>query len=554
MKAAAFLDLARRLLDDEDGSPSVMLGLAAPALAGIAGVAIDLGHLYVAERELQGIADASASAAVAGNILQDGQQAAQNVIDFSELGDIDMIEYIPGYYAADPDADFDERFIEGTVDANAARVVLQRKVPLFFGSFLAGNSDSTVAVSSTAARSDRVAFDLGSKLLTSTSNVPNMLLSQLAGAPLNLTPDQIEALLSIDIDVLTFADRLRTIQDDTGLTYGEVFDQTSALADAVLALAAASENSDVSALLTSIAADLSGDSLVMSELIELGFYRHVDFDDGRSGAEVDAYSLLRSILEASHGESYTIEFDVALAGLANAMLKIVGGYAYERSPWLTLSTAGDVTLRTAQTRIYFEAETASSLGALGRLRIPLYTELASAEAQITDVACTLSEDEDAVTITVWPSLGDLALADVATEDFEDLTIEPELGDALLIDTAVVDVWGYSSVNLGGMSSQDVPFTMEDVWGDVRKQVGTADLSQAAIQSLLENLELDLQVLGLGLGVNQNAITNAIASALQLATPAIDGILNQVTSAAGLQLGAAEVGVLGFECGKPMIVG
>ena len=475
--------LLTALWRDTSGAAAVLFALALPPLFGIAAVSIDLASMYLSERRLQGIADAAAAAAVEGDIVSDGRQAAQALIDRSNLAQINLVDFKTGSYARDASVDFAKRFTAGDPDVNAAQVVLREQVPLFFASIF-GAKNSDVVAKATAARSDMVAFDLGSKLITATGGLPNALLSQLAGVGLNLSDADVAKLVATKIDVVTLADRLRTQQGAPDKLFGDVMDTPTSLSQIVRAMAATSGDAQAATLLDNLAGNLAGDDVTMSQLIDIGPYRSYDVDDGRTGVKIDLYTLLRATLEASHGPHYTVNLDVSVAGLTSAKLRITGGYSYERSPFLSISNAGDVTLRTALTRVYLEGTVAPALSQLVSIKLPVFIELAPATAQITDVDCDVGSADEGVTVAVTPSLGTVAIANVATDQFDDLTAEPSLTDAAIVDTLLIDITGFSRTSLGGDDPQDVTFSTAEIAAGVRKDVGTTNLVSGTLASLI----------------------------------------------------------------------
>jgi uncharacterized membrane protein len=543
----------RKLGQDTSGAAAILAAMAAPALVGVAAVSIDLASLYLAERELQGLADSAAAAAVSGDIATSGQNSAAALLARKGVGPEAIFLFEAGTYVRDPEIDIDERFVPSASDINAARVVLRREVPLFFAGLFFGRQKSPIVAEATAARSDMVAFELGTKLLSLSSSLPNKFLSALAGTELGLTDQEIARLAGRQVDVITLADELRGRQGDPDLMYGQVFDATSSLSDVVTAIGSASGDPSTTAILSRVASELTGDGVVMSELIELGVLRSLDVDDGQTGVTVDAYTLLRAVIEASHGPSYVIEVDANIPGLTSAKVRIAGGYGYERSPWLTISQAGDVVLRSALTRIYVQGNVTPALAQLGSIRLPLYVELAPAEAQITDVECDSSSPDNGVRIGVTPSLGKLAIADVSLDQFDNLAIEPSLGDARLVTTPVLAVRGFAAASLGGLQTQQVSFSMAEIERGMRKEVGTVDIVEGATTSLLDTLHLEVSTVGLSLGLTGGALRTATISGLLSVAPAIDGVLTQLTNTVGLKVGVGEVGVLRLSCGAPALV-
>ncbi len=78
-----------------------------------------------------------------------------------------------------------------------------------------------------------------------------------------------------------------------------------------------------------------------------------------------------------------------------------------------------------------------------------------------------------------------------------------------------------------------------------------DLTQAVASSLVEQLDIDVTVLGLG--VSGGSLTSQVGKVITLAAPTLDTAIFSVTEALGLKVGAADVRVDRYRCGRPTIV-
>ncbi|MGX7894805.1 TadG family pilus assembly protein [Tsuneonella sp. HG222] len=538
---------------DEDGSAVVLFAFSAPALLGLAAISVDLASLYLSERELQGLADAAAAAAVSVDIESQGRSAAELLIARRGLESQNIALYETGTYARDAAIAFDDRFSAGGSNVNAVRIRLSRVAPLFFASIF-GRSDSTVAAEATAAKNDMVAFELGSKLLSLSSSLPNQFLSRLAGSELNLTDQDIARLAATQIDVVTLADRLRAEQGEPDRNFGETYDAVSGLVDIVEAMAAASPDSATSGMLLGIVASLSGEGIVMSELIDLGPLGLNDVDDGKAGIRVDAYTLLRNVLEASHGDQYAVELNVTVPGLASTKVGIAGGYGFQRSPFMSVSEAGNVILHSALTRIYVDGRLATAVPQLPSVRFPLYLELAPADAQIVRVECDRENSSNGVDVEVRPSLGQIAIANVDVAQFDNLSVAPTLLDGVIVNSAAFSVTAFANASLGGAQVQTLHFSIEEIEQGARKEAGTVDLAQGTTQSLLDDAQFEVKTIGLTLGLSTSTVSAATRTALAGVTSQIDNLYGQISNIAGVKVGVAEVGINRLRCGSPMLVG
>ncbi|RIV89220.1 pilus assembly protein TadG-related protein [Aurantiacibacter zhengii] len=542
----------RDIFLDEDGASAVLFGLALPPLMAMGAFALDLGSLYLAERRLQNIADAAAAAAVSAGADVAKEGIVAEVIAENGVRDVSILAVLDGEYRRDKTISWQERFDQTSLYPNATRVQLTQDVRLFFGSFVTAGASSQVTASATAARTDMAGFMLGTRVADLPGGLADNLLSALAGTALNLTPADVGVLSNTQIDVLDFAEALGPLQEMEGETFGAIFEAGTPLHQAVQAMADASDDPQLAAVLERVAALASSDFVQLSDLIDLGPLGNTDVNDGRSGVSVDAYSLLRSLLQAAHGDSYEATLKTDVTGLASVNVRLAGGYSEERSPWLTVDTMGDVTLRTAETRLSVVAGLLPVAGLGGGMRVPLYTELASAEAQMTDIVCDAGDGSDGVYIEAKPSIGTAAIADVNTDLFDDFSAPLWLEPARVVNTSLLKVNAYADISIGGDVAQEIHFTPEDVDDRQTKTVGTIDALEGTARSLAEDVDLDVRALGLGL--NLGGVASLVGNALGTAAPSLDILVNQLTGLLGVKLGAADVTVDRLRCGRPTLVG
>ena len=140
----------RALARDRRGAMTVLAAGGMTMLMGCLALAVDLGSLYLDERRLQGIADAAALAAAAD--LGRAQNAVDRAIAINDDPTVVATAITTGNYRPDPAIAVDQRFKPSTVAPDAARVVLTRQAPLFFGRWLTGQPTITIRRTATAAR------------------------------------------------------------------------------------------------------------------------------------------------------------------------------------------------------------------------------------------------------------------------------------------------------------------------------------------------------------------------------------------------------------------
>ncbi|MEC3949359.1 pilus assembly protein TadG-related protein [Sphingobium sp. HWE2-09] len=535
--------LGRGLARDRRGGVTFMLASSLFMLAGAATVAVDLGSVYLARRQLQGVADAAALAAADG-----GRTAAEQMVVRSGVGGVALATFDSGSYVPDPAVPIDQRFRAGDATGGAIRVEVRRRTPLFFARLLVGRDGVDLSARATAARSDAAAFSLGTGLASLSGGLPNMLLSNLAGTELNLSVMDYNGLLSANLDLLRVADALRVRTGRDGEPYGALFDREIPLADLLGAMADGAGTGPASATLLALSSRIPGRSIRLSDIIDLGPMRGAASATGQPNILLDAFSMLRMVLSPPSGTSVPMDLHVAVPGLTSTRLMLVTGEGQTRSPLMSITAKRDVVLRTGQARIYLETSVATALSGIASVRIPLYIELAAAEARLSDIRCG---NDGGVTLAVTPSVGSAVLGDIDVNALTNFSVPANPRPALLAQTIGTRVTGYANISLGGTQSQSVFFSPADISAQQAKTVSTRDVTQGIAASLTSQTQIQVSLLGITVG--NSPLSPLVGAVLGTTAPLLDGILNSVTATLGVRVGSAEVRVHQRRCGMAAIV-
>lgn len=535
------------MLRDVRGSAAIMAAGSLFMLAGAATVSVDLGSIYLARRELQGIADAAAIAAQGGG----GRTAAQALIDRSGVADIGIGAIAAGEYRRDRALAVADRFIADPSGVGATRIVLQRSVPLFFGRLLVGRSSVTVEATATAARQDMAAFSIGTGLAEVSGGVPNALLSALAGVEINLSVMDYQGLANAQVDLLGFADALAVRIGHEGESHAALFGRDIPLGDLIAVLADRVGDGATAGRLRDLGNRVVGRSLSLEDLIDLGPLGASDLGGDGDGPVVDALTLLRMILTPQGGQPASIDMTLAVPGLVGARLVLVTGGGEAHSPQLAVTDDHEVVVRTAQTRLYLQGDIASSLSGMASLRVPIFVELAAAEARLSAIECRAGAVNEGVTLNVTPSIGSAALGDIDINRLSDFGTPVVPRRATLAAIPTTRITAYSQVALGGASPQSVYFSRADISSARTQTVATSDLTQGLAASLMSNANVQATILGINL--NTGPVVSLTGALLATAAPTIDGLLATVGSVMGLKLGKADVRVHQMRCGQAALV-
>ena len=312
-----------------------------------------------------------------------------------------------------------------------------------------------------------------------------------------------------------------------------------------------------SAARTLASASSSSTQINLGQLLDPGPYGDQDHVAGGSGATISvaAMDLANAVLSlANGGRQVQLNLGAGIPGLASTTAYLAIGQRPTNSPWIAVGEAGQMTVRTAQARIYLDTQVGggSVLGLLGAslVNLPVYVELASAEAKLTALSCS----DGTVDLSVAPSVGRIAVGQINTANLNDFTTAEAITPAILLNLGLVKASAIAITDLGGEKWQPVHFTAAEVSAHTVKSVQTTNILQATVASLIGGLQINLQLLGLGLTLGGGPVTQALGQVLGAAAAPLDGLIDSVTALLGVKLGEADVRVNGLRCKGAALVG
>ena len=536
------------LIADRRGGIGVASAAALTMLIGAAALAVDIGSFQLDRRKLQGIADAAALAA-AGKPGEE-RAAAERVIAANCNCNIVIASLEAGTYRPDAAIPAEQRFSAGGATPNAVRIVLTRDRPMFFGSFLTGRQSTLIGVSATGARRGYAAFSLGSRVAAVHGGVPNALLSALTGSQVNLSVMDYNALASADIDLLAFSDALRTELDADVLTFGQTLNTQATLPQVLSALSKSTTDGQVASALGTIADGALPRSLLPSRAIDLGPRSSSIRVDPANPVKVNALGLLRSmLLLANANRQVDLSLASSLPGGSGIDVALLVGEPPAQSPLIAVTDTQQVIVRTAQVRLKMETKIATPLATV---EIPVFAELGSASARITDIDCRPGSS-NAVRLGVTTSPATLAIGKVSAADFQNMQRPLDPTPAKLVKLPLVSVEGEAELVMSDLNPKPAGFSRDDIDRGTVKTVESTGLVAGAAKSLADRIDLKVDILGLGLGLNAKAVTTLVGDTVGLAAPVLDGVLESVTGMLGVHLGEADVRVNALRCSKAKLV-
>lgn len=535
-----------------DGNVTVLLAGALMMLFATAALGIDTASIFLEKRRLQGIADAAALSAAADP--QSSGARAEAAVRANAHGDARIVATTTGSFTPDPSLALDRRFVAGGAPANAVRVAMESNVATVFAHIFGGTRSTLVSAQATAARVDLAGFSIGSRLAAVSGGLPNALLSSLAGSELNLSVMDYNALVGGQIDVLRLMEQLRARMSLDVATFDDALATEIALPKVVEAMAAATTNATTAQTLRAIARALPNRSIRLDAIIDLGPLGEEVRADPDKPVTADAYTMLRETLAiGAASRQVANDLNLGIPGVASTKVWLEIGERPASSPWLAVSAARKAVVRTAQARLWIDIRlTAAAPLGLGAIRVPIFVELAQAEATLASVGCAGGRASATATLAVTPAAGEIAIADLDPSELGSFSRAMDLRPARIVTSPLASITAFSDVKLGGTRAQEVRFDAADIAAHTAKTVSTHDVAGGIAGSLLRTVDLDAKVLGLGLSAG--VVANLVGGVLSAAAPALDAVIDQVTGLAGLRVGQADVWVNGVRCGTPMLVG
>ncbi|WP_296081196.1 TadG family pilus assembly protein [uncultured Agrobacterium sp.] len=562
---------------NKSGNIAITAGLTAPLFVGLLALGVDYGALTLQKRELQQTADLAAiSAAAAVNpdqaVLQYFKLNGKKIGIKTENGlltdtgfvsaDIEgELAGVDGYatvtkgrYVPDSTVDVGQRFVADASPTNAVKVEIVEKGQIYFASSF--TTAPKISAVGTAAASRVAAFSVGSRLLSLNEGLLNAVLSGLLGSSVNLKLMDYQALVSADINLLKTIDILAI---DLGLqagTYRDLLTKDITLSQFLNALGRTGglQPSLVATIKTlERAANKTSISLPLEKIVNLGPFLGNMVGSGENlKVTAELFDLVSAAAIAANGhQQIAINAGASVPGLAATKLTIAIGEPPVSAPPLAVGSTGTV-VRTAQTRLAIETSVTGLKALLGlQINLPLYVEVANAEAKLADIRC-MTPGNGAVDIDVVPGLAEIALGNVDTSAFNNFGRTPRVTKASILDSAVVRINGMAQINSGNLTKSRLTFYQADIQEARIKQVSTKDVTTSLVASLLKKLDVDINVLFLTIG-SPAIIQSALADTLSAATKPIDELLYNTLLVMGVKIGEADVRVTDLRCMQPVLV-
>ncbi len=540
----------------QSGNIAVLFAMGFAVSAMVAAVAVDGAALYHERRMIQNAVDLAAIAAAPDPV--NAETIAADMLTEAGIAGGTLTVTV-GHYAADPTLAPADRFVPDAPAANAVRVLFERPGTLHFARGWA--EAPLIGAVATATVTPEVAFSVGSRLASLSGGIANAVLNQLLGSSVSLTLADYNGLAGVEVDLLAFLDALAVELDLDAGTYSDLLAASAGQGELARALAASLDGADRLAALAVANAVAGNGAVPLGRLFELGGLGELPIGSSGDGlfAGIGALDILAAAAALSNGDR---QVDLALAmgvpGLVDLDVSLAIGEPPQGGAWYAVGEAGSVA-RTAQIRLRLVATVLGSGVLAGApIRLPLYLDMAPAEARVAGASCPSAEaPEGTASILARPGLLRLMVGEVADPAFGDFGSPPAVGRAVLVNVdllglTVLRVLGSALVEVTETEPMELGFSSSDIVAGTVRTARTGTLASSLTGSLLDNLDLEVPVLGLGLSTA--GVGTLLRAILMPLTPSLDLTLARLLESVGLSLGEADVRVYGVRCTHAVLVG
>jgi uncharacterized membrane protein len=530
------------------GNVVILVALGSSLLMGAGAVGIDLGQVFQARRKAQGAADIAAMLAAVDPVKADA--VARRSLGDNGYDAAQATVATGGYDASAPNVAPGSRFNPGVSPANAVRVGLATTVPVTFGRAIGLPGTVPIRVTGTAASAQFAAFTIGSGTAGLKDGIPNAVLGALLGAKLSLGVSDYAALASAKIDGLRVLDALAASLNLQAANYTEIVQAHASVGQMLMAMRVAAQgNSAAVSALSGILNALpnAGNLVPVGQVDALGDVAALAPGRGLAGPSLNLMDLVAATASLANGQNQVaIDLGATVPGLLSTRLTLAIGERRRSSGWVRPGSP-NATVKTAQTRLLIEATVSAPLG-LGTVYLPIYAEVAPAQATLRTLSCSGASGGRQATIEAQTGLATLAIAAVSRASIQGGSTSPDLSQpAVLIGLPLVNVSGRTVTNIGA-GTQTLTFTDADIANHTVRTVSSGNVLQSLTGSLLGNLSLNLN----GLGLNP-LLQSALATTLGLAAGPLDFVLDQVLRSLGLRIGYADIEMDGTLCSQAVLV-
>lgn len=553
---------------DERGNMAILFSTAATFLMMFCAFAIDEASLYLERRQAQSAVDLAAitaardparAFAMARTVLLDAGviKPTDTAESLSDPASQTRLTVQAGAYSADPNLRPGARFVTGSGGVNAVRVHFVKKGTVFFGQMWSDGPSMTVE--SLASATPQVSFSVGSRLLSLQEGLGNLVLNRLLGANVSLSAVSYDGILNARVGLFRFLDELAQELNVTAGTYDQLLTQKADHGVLAKALAESLTGAERTAAMALAIALGENGQVPLNKLFDLGDLGRlqVGSEGGNliSMAKLSAMELLTASAALSDGtHQVALNLGANVPGLTSLAVKLAVGEPPQNATWFGIGPSGTL-VRTAQVRLKLTANLLGGPVLLGAgVKVPLYLEIAAADASVISATCPAGNNSNgSAVIGVKPAVARLILGEVSDASLGNFSAPPQVFQAKLIDLLLLRVRGSAMAEIASPNVVPLSFSPADVSAGTLKSGKTTQMVTGLTRSLTQNLQLQIDVLGLGLAP-VSLIDASVRALISPLAPVLDVTIDKLLEALGLKLGEADVRVYSVTCSVPVLVG
>lgn len=476
--------LLRRFTADQAGNIAIMGAASLLLVIACAALGVDVGSIFADKRRTQSATDLAAI--VAASDLTNASRAAAATIAKNNYPPDSLVAVEPGIYRADASLSPQQRFTAAATPANAVRVTMRTRTPLYFGKVLTGESQWSLNATAIASTTQLATFAIGSRLVSLNGGLLNALLGNMLGTTLSLSVMDYNALLSAKIDVFDFLSALAARVNLTGVTYDSLLNTNLKVTDVVAALkTAANGNSAAVAALSSITSALGSTTTRVTprSLVGVGPYGSLAAGQKpKAGVNISALDLLSATAALANGTNQiATSVNLSLPGIAGVTLMATVGERPVGSSWITVGSTG-ASVHTAQTRVLLKVQLVGS-GAVSVVTLPVYVEIAAGTATLNAVSCGYPNvNTSSVTLGVSPGIVDAWIGDVTPANMTNFSTKPNPPAVNIVNLGIIQVTGRAHATMANTAPTNVSFSYADIQAQTKKTVNTTSFTSSLTSS------------------------------------------------------------------------
>jgi uncharacterized membrane protein len=266
-------------------------------------------------------------------------------------------------------------------------------------------------------------------------------------------------------------------------------------------------------------------------------------------SKIGALGLLNAaILGKPFGND--IKSELTVPGIAKTTIEMMIGESEQTARTISVSE-GLPSVQTSQLRMRAEVQTTGILAALGTgLNLPIELVAAGGTATVTSTTCSEYPSKRSVTVSARPSVVKLAIGKFVGP-LKSANTQDRLASTALVSTPIAKITGSSYVSIAQPAPTLLIFKGAEIGNGTIKTANTTKVLSSLVGSLLGDMAIDVDILGLGLPIP--GLKGSVTPLLTALVQPLDDLLSSTLAVAGVSLGELDVRVDSLVCDTPKLI-